>query len=517
MNSITPIRARVLTVALLMSFLMNTKRMLLVVVAGYLVMAPAVAQPTRIEAAPAQISGDALPDVDGLRAMLLAGQYDVLDQRLNAYQTSYEKNVDGERALVIAFAALHVPDPDLDPHFVQWTKAHPGSYAANLSYGIFNFAMALAWRGEKGSRDTHPEKLANMRSYLAKAEQSLERSLPLTGKPLDAYAELIRISRYGDDESRARYWLDQAIKSDPRCVEPRRAFMTTLLPNWGGGYDEMREFAAETKRNFPQPVLESLIRDLESAVKLEQSNALHLGNKQVDALSLAQEAVAMGGGIRALFLRGKIYDSLGQTDLAIKDMDQTIARNPAHSEAFYRRGMAQLVKSNVNDGMNDLRRAASGGNLDAMNQLGYMVFGGRNGIPANREEGLKWWAKTAYFRDNYALVKLGLAYAGGAGVAVDHARAEKYFRIAAEQNDGMAQNALGALLWTGKKGVPQNRDEAIRLWQLAARQGVVEAEHNQNTFLSPVERAKVAVTDLMHKIATKGLILIRALGDFLPQ
>ena len=252
MNSITPIRARVLTVALLMSFLMNTKRMLLVVVAGYLVMAPAVAQPTRIEAAPAQISGDALPDVDGLRAMLLAGQYDVLDQRLNAYQTSYEKNVDGERALVIAFAALHVPDPDLDPHFVQWTKAHPGSYAANLSYGIFNFAMALAWRGEKGSRDTHPEKLANMRSYLAKAEQSLERSLPLTGKPLVTYTLLIQISRYVDAASRAGYWLDQAIESDPRCVEPRRAFMTTLLPSWGGSYEQMQKFAAETKNNFPQ-------------------------------------------------------------------------------------------------------------------------------------------------------------------------------------------------------------------------------------------------------------------------
>lgn len=494
---------------------MIAKRMMLVVMAGCLMMALAVAQPTQFEAAPAQISGDALPDVDGLLTLLYAGQYDVLDQRLNAYQADYEKDVGGERALVIAFAALVVPDPELEPHFVQWTKAYPDSYAANLSYGSFNFAMGLAWRGEKSAADTHPEQLANMHSYLAKAGQSLELSLRLTKKPLIAYTELIRISRYVDTASRARYWLDQATKSDPRCVEPRRAFMTTLLPHWEGSYEKMRKFAAETKNNFPPPVIESLIRDLEGAAKLEQSNALHRRNNHVDALSLAQEAVAMGGGIRALFLRGEIYDSLGQTDLAIKDMDQTIARNPAHSKAFYLRGMAQLSKRNVDDGMNDLKRAASRGNVDAINQLGYMNFSGKNGMPVNREEGLKWWAKTAYFRDNYALVELGLAYAGGVGVAVDHARAAKYFRIAAEQNNGMAQNALGALLWTGKKGVPQNRDEAIRLWQLAARQGVVQAELNLDTFLSPVERAKVAVTDLIHKIRTQGLILIRALISLL--
>ncbi len=444
-------------------------------------------------------------------SLLYAGQYDVLDQRLNTYQADYEKKVGGERALVIAFAALHVPDPDLEPHFVQWTKAYPDSYAANLSYGIFKFTMGLAWRGEKNSSDTSPEKLANMDSYLAKARQSLGLSLRLTEKPLVTYTNLIQISRYIGAASHAKYWLGQATESDPRCVEPRRAFMTTLLPNWEGSYEEMREFAAETKSNFPQPVIDSLIRDLESAVKLDQSNTLHRGNNHVDALSLAQEAVAMGGGVRALFLRGQIYHSLGQTDLAIKDLNQAITRNPAHSEAFYLRGMAQLDKRNDNDGVNDLKRAASRGNFDAINQLSYMVYSGRNGMPVNREEGLKWLAKTAYFRDNYALVELGLVYARGVNVAVDHARAEKYFRIAAEQNSGMAQNALGALLWTGKKGVPQNKDEAIRLWQLAARQGVVQAEHNLNTFLSPVERAKVAVSDLIHKIGTKGLILIGAL------
>ncbi len=208
--------------------------MLLVVMAGYLTMALAVAQPTQFEAAPAQNSGDGLPDVDGLLALLYAGQYDVLDQRLNTYQADYEKKVGGERALVIAFAALHVPDPDLEPHFVQWTKAYPDSYAANLSYGIFKFAMGLAWRGEKNSSDTSPEKLANMDSYLAKARQSLGLSLRLTEKPLVTYTNLIQISRYIGAASHAKYWLGQATESDPRCVEPRRAFMTTLLPNWGG-------------------------------------------------------------------------------------------------------------------------------------------------------------------------------------------------------------------------------------------------------------------------------------------
>ncbi len=68
-------------------------------------------------------------------------------------------------------------------------------------------------------------------------------------------------------------------------------------------------------------------------------------------------------------------------------------------------------------------------------------------------------------------------YYGRNGVPQDYAQAVRYYRLAADQGSAKAQCNLGFCYANGQ-GVPQNREEAIRLYRLSAAQGNETAKYN---------------------------------------
>ncbi len=63
----------------------------------------------------------------------------------------------------------------------------------------------------------------------------------------------------------------------------------------------------------------------------------------------------------------------------------------------------------------------------------------------------------------------------GRGVAQDAACAVSYWRPSAEQGVGAAQMRLGAAYEQGQGGLAQSSQETMRLYQLAAQQGLIDA------------------------------------------
>jgi len=59
--------------------------------------------------------------------------------------------------------------------------------------------------------------------------------------------------------------------------------------------------------------------------------------------------------------------------------------------------------------------------------------------------------------------------------AGDYLTALRELRPLAEQGDAVAQNYLGVMYYNGQ-GVPQNYAEAVRLYRLAAEQGIADAQ-----------------------------------------
>ena len=72
-------------------------------------------------------------------------------------------------------------------------------------------------------------------------------------------------------------------------------------------------------------------------------------------------------------------------------------------------------------------------------------------------------------------------YDEGEGVPQDYQEALKWYRLAAEQGDANAQCSLGVMYYEGQ-GVQQDYKAAIKLWKLAAEQGHEEAQYNLDNY-----------------------------------
>ena len=82
-----------------------------------------------------------------------------------------------------------------------------------------------------------------------------------------------------------------------------------------------------------------------------------------------------------------------------------------------------------------------------------------------------------------AQFNLGLLYDQGRGLPKDKQEALRWYRRAAIQGDMFAQNALGDNYWEGT-GVPKDDREAVRWWRLAAAKGFVPAQHSLGKILA---------------------------------
>ena len=72
---------------------------------------------------------------------------------------------------------------------------------------------------------------------------------------------------------------------------------------------------------------------------------------------------------------------------------------------------------------------------------------------------------------------LGKEFYYGINVPQDLDRAKRYLAVASEHGDAISQFTLGFMYWSGR-GTEPNLDEALRLFLLAAEQGVPEAMYN---------------------------------------
>ena len=82
-----------------------------------------------------------------------------------------------------------------------------------------------------------------------------------------------------------------------------------------------------------------------------------------------------------------------------------------------------------------------------------------------------------------AQFNVGLLYDRGRGVPKDKQEALRWYRRAAMQGDTFAQNALGDNYWEGT-GVPKDDREAVWWWRLAADKGFVPAQHSLGKILA---------------------------------
>jgi TPR repeat protein len=200
------------------------------------------------------------------------------------------------------------------------------------------------------------------------------------------------------------------------------------------------------------------------------------------------------------------------TALAIPACVAALAADPDNPRLTMQLGRANLAAKNYSEARGHYERAASLGNVLAMNDLGILQLDGlggaknpeaanaafrkaaeaglaiamRNlghsyadgtGVAASQEEATRWFEKAAEAGDDGAMVTLGARYEDGTGVAKDDGAARRWYEAASKLQNPAAMNKLATFQFYGRGG-PVDFAASLRWYEQAANLGNHEAMYN---------------------------------------
>lgn len=123
-----------------------------------------------------------------------------------------------------------------------------------------------------------------------------------------------------------------------------------------------------------------------------------------------------------------------------------------------------------------LVKKAMEGDIDMQLKLAKIYEEGID-VPKDKLEAIRWYLLAADFGSVMAHIKLGQIYEEGLpalGINADPQRAIRYYKFAVDKNDPIAQYLLGRMYAFG--GIKKDEKEAVKLFELAAKQGNADAQ-----------------------------------------
>lgn len=203
-----------------------------------------------------------------------------------------------------------------------------------------------------------------------------------------------------------------------------------------------------------------------------------------DALHCLQLAANNGGFALAQYALGSLYDEgiEGLKNPKLAKKYYMLAAAQGFPNAYTNLGvMYEVEKQNYETALEYYKLAAGLHEPQALNNLGHYY----TEIDNNIEMGLKYFKLAASSRNGQALYNLGLIYAAGRNAPPNTELAIEYFKSAIENLNphdkprySEAINALGLCYATKITKEEDNCNKAIKYFQAAASNGMIEAYFN---------------------------------------
>ena len=176
-----------------------------------------------------------------LVAMLWRGEFKKLDVAL---ESGFAQNHAGRlksNTLHTRFATLSRLDKNFKKQFDGWVKSSQHGYA-HLARGMFLQEQAWEARGAKLAAETSKAQFAEFHKLSAQARVDLNKANEKIRACAMCAGELIgnnkALSIQGDDVN----LLKTAFRLDPSLYTPAYAYLSKLLPQWGGSFADMESF-----------------------------------------------------------------------------------------------------------------------------------------------------------------------------------------------------------------------------------------------------------------------------------
>lgn len=329
----------------------------------------------------------AVPE-DRLLQNLKSDQFDVVDQQLQTLQQAYIKDRKTENDIHKAVYEFYRADAALASHLDKWVARRPNDSFAYLARGIFRTKMGWASRGSKWASETSSSQFSSMEGWFNAAKEDLTQAIELSPSLVEAYCYLIEIDM-NEGAKNTETLFNRALTINPASFIAREFYLHSLLPRWGGSYDEMEKVVVASKpfyKEMPQlVVLEGRIPEDLGELATNNKNYALARQYFVDALAKGdfwvtnenfgemlwavddyQGAIAQFNKVitykpgykRAYWMRAQAYKMLSRCSEALADITYTISIEPADDLAIASRGYIYQKCGDIDSALEDFNAAA---------------------------------------------------------------------------------------------------------------------------------------------------------------
>jgi predicted Zn-dependent protease len=359
--------------------------------------------------------------------------HDELERLFSWEQAAFERDPSNSAVLDNAYRAFDKVPPTGESAMNEWVERHPASYVARASRASFFAFRGLRARGQNYYEDTPEANVLAMRTWFEKARADAQASLAMTPKPYASRRTLMTVATVLGQRKDAEAQYRAAIGMAPESVDTRLDHMMLLEPRWGGSYEQMENFIAESRAELKTPGGADRIAARVPAYKADESMR---ARDFAAALRQYDQALALDPDAGMSCGRAYVLSELKRDDEALADVKRVLVKRP---DQPYCLQLATYIAPRASDAN------------EAIAVTSLVLDADPAAAQALRQRGWRYQQQG----------RLELAFPD--------------YLAAAKLGDAWAQTMTGKLYWAGS-GVKQDREEALAWLRKAAAQGERDAQ-----------------------------------------
>jgi Zn-dependent protease with chaperone function/TPR repeat protein len=375
------------------------------------------------------------PEQRQIAELLEKRDYAGLEGILGGRQLAFENNPKTSRQLEQAFEIFAKIPRHSEVALSEWVKTAPSSYSARVARGGFYLSRGIEERGEDLFSDTSKGHIDAMEAYFDQSLDDLERSLRLSQRPYLSrrYMMAIMLRTGSREELKANYL--EALRLAPGSVETRLAYMRSLEPRWGGSYQQMEAFVAESRPALAPGEASRLAARIPAYRAFESIRSKDYPGAHVQLAV----AVALDPNADVLCQRAYVRGQIKLGNAGFRDAADALAK--ARDNRYCMR-MATWLAGNADDPDEVSRVMGMVIEVDSSNALAYSQRGWSYERQHKRDLAFPDYLAAAKLGNAWAQGRVGQFYLDGVGVRQDREEGLAWLRKAAEQGDPEALASL---------------------------------------------------------------------------
>jgi hypothetical protein len=255
------------------------------------------------------------PDLPHLRSLVETGHYSDAEKIIQDLQDKVLVDHLWEEVYQNALDGISYENKFSLSSLNKWVL-QSGSAIAYLARGAYCVTEGINARGTRLAKDTTQEQFAREEELHASGINDLHKALALDPQLFPAYTFLLMTVGSANDTSKD--WMEKASKIAPGGYYFRYQYLRSLMPKWGGSYEEMNQFAGSLDLYGDKYPRLQLLKGF--ALAEEAHTAMH-ANQFNKAINLYSKALQFGIARDWLTKRAYALEMEGEDKKALNDIN----------------------------------------------------------------------------------------------------------------------------------------------------------------------------------------------------